>query len=98
MKIHKLKASRVVKNEEPASKHINILAHYDHDTLLDKSGKLIKIIKVNGLDFVTKDQQTLDAYKIRRNHLLKNFSSEFALYFWQVRSKTNQYPGGDYQD
>lgn len=97
MKINTLKANRVVQNEEQASKHINILTHYNNDTLLDKSGKLIKIIKLHGLNFVTKDKQTLDTYKIRRNNLLKNFSSEFALYFWQIRRKLIQYPAGEYQ-
>ena len=90
--------SRVVKSEESASKHINILTHYDDETLMDKNNKLIKIIKLSGLNFVTKDEQTLDAYKIRRNNLLKNFSSEYALYFWDINRKVNQYPGGSFPD
>jgi type IV secretion system protein VirB4 len=72
--------------------------HYDDDTLLDKSGKLIKIIKLSGLDFVTKDEQTLDAYKNRRNNLLKSFSSEFALYFWDIRRKTADYAAGKFSE
>jgi len=90
--------NRTIKYEEQASKHINVLAHYDDDTLLDKSGKLIKIFKLAGLDFVTKDEQTLNAYKTRRNHLLKNFSSDFACYCWQVRRKTKQYPAGEFKN
>ncbi|MHB1948756.1 MAG: VirB4 family type IV secretion/conjugal transfer ATPase [Gammaproteobacteria bacterium] len=81
--------NKVIRGEERASKHINILSQYDDSTLLDKSGKLIKIIKLDGLDSFTKDEETLDAYKRRRNNLLKSFSSEFAFYIWEVRRKAN---------
>src|SRR3989338_839097 len=88
----------VMRREENASRHINMSGHYSDDTLLDQSGKLIKIIKLAGLDYITKNEQTLDAYKNRRNNLLKNFSSEFALYFWEVRRKISDYPGGSFVD
>lgn len=87
---------RIVRAEEKVSHHVNILAHYDDDTLLDKNDRLIKIIKLAGLDFVTKDEQTLDAYKNRRNSLLKSFSSDFAFYFWEVRRKSFEYPEGKF--
>lgn len=90
------KTIQLIKNEEKASRHINILSHYNDNTLQDKSGKLIRIFKLSGLDFVTKDEQTLKAYKIRRNHLFKSFSSHFACYFWQVRQKIKHYPAGDF--
>src|SRR5579864_8300799 len=93
MQISKFIGNRIVKNEERASKHINVLTH-DDDTLLDKSGKLIKIIKLSGLDFATKDSQTLNHFKFRRNNLLKSISSEFAFYFWDVRRKVNPFPDG----
>jgi len=96
MKMIKKLVSRIFCSEENASKHINILTHYDDSTLVDKSGKLIKIIKLNGLDFVTKDEQTLDIYKIRRNNLLKSFSSEFAFYFWEIKRKVNTFPAGSF--
>lgn len=86
----------IIQGEEKASKHINVLSHYDDETLQDKSGKLIKIIKVAGLNFVTQDEQTLDTYKIRRNNLFKSFSSDFACYSWQVRRKINHYPVGEF--
>ena len=41
---------RVMRGEEQASKHINILSNYDDTTLLDKSGKLIQIIRIAGID------------------------------------------------
>lgn len=90
--------NRTIKNEEPASSYINVISHYDDETLVDKNGKLIKIIKVTGLNFYTKDALILDIYKKRRNHLLKNFSSEFALCFWEIRRKTNQYPSGEFPE
>src|SRR5579862_4205072 len=98
MKIFNLFADRVVRNEEPASKHINVLTHCDDDTLLDKSGKLIKIIKLSGIDFVTKDIQALNQFKFRRNNLFKTISSEFAFYFWDVRRRVNYFPEGLFVD
>jgi len=81
------RSDRLLRGEEKVSRHINILSHYDDTTLLDKSGKLIQIIKLSGIDAYTRDEQTLDVYKNRRNNLLKSFSSEFALYFWEIRRK-----------
>jgi type IV secretion system protein VirB4 len=90
------KISNTIKREEQASKHVNILMHYDNETLLDKSDKLIKIIKLSGIDCVTKDNHVLNSYKNNRNNILKNFSSEFAMYFWEVRKKSVEYPEGDF--
>ncbi|OGT42647.1 MAG: hypothetical protein A3F13_06975 [Gammaproteobacteria bacterium RIFCSPHIGHO2_12_FULL_40_19] len=88
--------SRKVKNEERVSDFINVIAHYDEATLLDKSDRLIQIIKIKGLDYVTKDELTLNAYKNRFNSLLKGFSSEFAIYCYEVRRRVTQFPKGDY--
>jgi type IV secretion system protein VirB4 len=87
---------RFVRSEEPASRHINIISHYDDVTLLDKSDKLIQIIKLNGLDCISRDELSLNAYKIRINNLLKGFSSEFAFYTWEVRKKVTEYPQGEF--
>jgi type IV secretion system protein VirB4 len=92
------KKRRIISGEEKASKHINILSHYADDTLIDKSGKLIKIFKLSGLNFNTKGDQILNNYKIRRNNLFKSFSSDFACYTWQVRRKINQYPAGEFNN
>ena len=88
--------NKIFKRESSASKSINILMHYDDDTLLDKSDKLIKIIKLSGIDFITKDNDTLSNYKNYRNNLLKNFASNFSLYFWNVRRKVIDYPEGEF--
>lgn len=82
------------RREEKASRHINIIGHYDPSTLLDKSGKLIKIIKCDGINSFTKDDQAISQYKNRRNTLLKHFSSEYAFYFWEVKRKATDYPDG----
>lgn len=87
----------LLRREEHLSKHINIVSHYADDTLLDKNGCLIKIIKLAGLDFVTKDGAMLDIFKNRRNSLFKGFSSDFAFYFWEMRSKVNAYPEGEFE-
>src|SRR5258708_38592667 len=86
------------KIEDHASKFINILSQYSDDTLIDKSVKLINIIKLSGIDSITKDNQTLDAYKNSRNNLLKNFSSDFAMYFWEMQRKTVEYPNGEFSN
>lgn len=93
-----IKIHKTARRESKASKCINILMHYDDDTLLDKSDKLIKIIKLSGIDFVTKDHSSLNTFKNYRNNLLKNFSSEFAMYFWNVRRKSHTYPDGEFSD
>lgn len=87
-----------VRSEEPASRHINIMHHYDDVTLIDKSDKLIQIIKLRGLDCISRDAASLDAYKVRINQLLKGFSSEFAFYSWEVRSRVTDYPDGTYSE
>lgn len=85
---------RLIKSEVPASKCINVLMHYDDSTLIDKSNKLIKIIKISGINHIAYPNQMLDIFKTRRNHFLKSFSSDFAMYFWQLRRKTNSFPQG----
>lgn len=90
--------NRILRGEEGASKHINVLSHYDGDTLIDKNDRLIKIIKLEGLNYFTKDEQSLDIYKNRRNSLLKSFSSSFALYFWDVKKKVVEFPQGEFTD
>lgn len=92
------KLDRIIRGETKASNHINILSHYDDETLIDKSHKLIHIIKIDGVDYVTKDDQTLDILKNRRNNLLKSFSSEFAIYSWEIRRKSHGFPGGTFEE
>lgn len=77
---------------------INVISHYDDTTLLDKSGKLIQIIKLQGLNSITCDPLLLDIFKNRRNNLLKTFSSEFAMYFWDIRRKVKEYPRGNFSE
>lgn len=89
--------SRLLKKEANASRHINILGHYNNDTLIDKSGKLIQIIQLAGINGLTQSEADLDAYKNRRNSLLKSFSSEYAVYFWTLRRQTTEYPDGEFK-
>lgn len=90
------KISKYVRSEESASCHINVVAHYDDVTLLDKSDRLIQIIRLNGLDCVSRDNESLDGYKNRINNLLKRFSSEFAWYSWEIRRRAVDYPSGEF--
>lgn len=98
MKLNPFVGNRVIKNEEAMSRHINILMHYDDVTLLDKSGKLIQIIKLSGIDFLTQSEGLLDLFKRRRNHVLKNMSSDFAFYTWDVKRKVSHFPSGIFKE
>lgn len=89
--------SGLLRKEANASRHINILGHYNNNTLIDKSGKLIQIIQLSGINGLTQSEADLDAYKNRRNSLLKSFSSEYAVYFWTLRRQTTEYPGGEFK-
>lgn len=89
--------SSLLRKEANASRHINILGHYNNDTLIDKSGKLIQIIQLAGINGLTQSEADLDAYKNRRNSLLKSFSSEYAVYFWTLRRQTTEYPDGEFK-
>lgn len=89
---------RLVKNEQPVSCQVNIIAQYDDVTLQDKNDHLIQIIKVNGLNSVTQGDRILDAYKKRINHMLKNISSEFALYSYELRRKNQHYSDGNFEN
>lgn len=91
------KSDRLLRKEVNASRHINILGHYNNNTLIDKSGKLIQIIQLAGINGITQSESDLDAYKNRRNSLLKSFSSEYAVYFWTLRRQTTEYPGGEFK-
>jgi type IV secretion system protein VirB4 len=91
------KSDRLLRKEANASRHINILGHYNNNTLIDKSGKLIQIIQLAGINGLTQSEADLDAYKNRRNSLLKSFSSEYAVYFWTLRRQTTEYPGGEFK-
>ncbi|WP_218813341.1 VirB4 family type IV secretion/conjugal transfer ATPase [Rickettsiella endosymbiont of Dermanyssus gallinae] len=88
---------RRLRNEANASRHINILGHYNDDTLIDKGGKLIQIIQLAGIDGLTHSEAILDNYKNRRNSLLKSFSSEVAIYFWTVRRQTTDFSHGEFK-
>src|SRR5690606_11208939 len=90
--------NRRIRGETPVSTHINVLTHYDDATLIDRHDRLIRVIKVNGINSVTTDEQALDVYKQRRNTLMKSFSSEFGIYFWEVKSKENTYPNGNFSE
>ncbi len=96
-KIGNLKSDRLLRKDVNASRHINILGHYNNDTLIDKNSQLIQIIRLAGIDGVIQGEATLDAYKNRRNSLFKNFSSEYAVYFWTVRRQTTEYPDGEFK-
>jgi type IV secretory pathway VirB4 component len=83
-------------SEGKASQHINVVAHYKDDTLIDKSAKLIKIIKLSGIDPIAYSTAALNILKNRRNGLFRNFDSSFGLYSWTVRRKTTAFPSGEF--
>ncbi len=92
----KVDTRQTLNREARASHHINIIGHYDDETLIDQDGKLIKLFSLSGINAVTKLQLTLDVLKRRRNSLFKTFNSHYALYAWIVRGKTTEFPEGKF--
>lgn len=62
--------SGLLRKEANASRHINILGHYNNNTLIDKSGKLIQIIQLSGINGLTQSEADLDAYKKDRKSVV----------------------------
>lgn len=74
-------------SEKPASMHINVLGHLDDKTLIDKHGQLIRLFSLKGIDPIGTSAIQLDSLKQARNSLWKNFTCEFAVYTWMVRTR-----------
>jgi type IV secretion system protein VirB4 len=87
---------RLLRWEKKASAHINVVGHYDDETLIDKNGCLIKLFQLNGIDAITQHQLTRDIYKNRRNSLFKTVSSQYALYACTIRQPTDAFPAGEF--
>jgi len=86
------------KSEKPASIHINILGHLDDKTLIDKEGQLIRLFSLKGFDPMLANNIQLESLKQARNSLWKNFTDEFAIYTWMVRTRRWESTTGTFQN
>lgn len=93
--LFKTKAERekMAAREFPISGMLPYLTHWNHNTLLLKSGALVQTIKVGGFSFETADGEDLDIKKIIRNQLFKGMASNnLCLYFHIIRRQQQVYP------
>ena len=83
------------KKEQPIGQFIPYTVHYDDSTLLTEHNQLIKIIKLEGLSFQTRDEDELRRHKVFRNRLARSISkSDYGVYLHIVRRKHFRYPDG----
>lgn len=90
MKFFKTQAKKqeYATKEEPSSKFIPYLCHWNNRTILTKNNELIQVVKVSGFSFETADDEDLDIRKSMRNLLFKNLASgNITLYFHTIRKK-----------
>ncbi|WP_020211024.1 VirB4 family type IV secretion/conjugal transfer ATPase [Gilvimarinus chinensis] len=79
--------------------HIPITSHVDPNTLRTKDGKLIQIIKVEGVPHETSDTAALNQWKNSRNFLWRSIAdSRVSVWTHIVRHKKSEYPAGQFKD
>jgi len=85
----------VAAREFPESDFIPYACHFDDHTILTKSGDLLQIIKINGLEFETADEDFLCFRKNLRNTLFRSIAKHgTGLYVHTVRRKQSVFPEG----
>ena len=81
--------------EFPESDFIPYACHFDDHTILTKSGDLLQIIKINGLEFETVDEDFLCFRKNLRNTLFRSVAKHgIGVYVHTVRRKLSVFPEG----
>jgi type IV secretion system protein VirB4 len=85
----------VAGREFPESEFIPYACHFDDHTILTKSGDLLQIIKINGLEFETADEDYLCFRKNLRNTLFRSIARHgTGIYVHTVRRKQRVFPEG----
>lgn len=81
--------------EFPEADFIPYACHFDDHTILTKSGDLIQIIKINGLEFETADEDFLCFRKNLRNTLFRSVAKQSTgIYVHTIRRKQSVFPEG----
>jgi type IV secretion system protein VirB4 len=84
--------------EKGGEANIPYTCHVNENTLKTTDGKLVQIIKLEGVAHYTSNTSDLNAWKTNRNFLLRSLADDkFALWQHTIRYKKNDYPAGDFE-
>jgi len=90
-------AGRLLNRESYQSSHIPYLRHVDDQTIVTRDGFYLSVIRLDGINFKTRDLNDLNAYCHQRNTAFKALgSSNFALYAHLIRTGVRPELEGDY--
>lgn len=93
----KTKNYEIDQSEKTASTHIPYTHHYDPYTIQATGGQLIQFIRVQGIPTDTLDDESIEQKKDFRSTLLQNIADDsIAVYSHCVRSRSDEYPDGNY--
>lgn len=99
MGIHQTNYGDKLEQEVGGEAHIPYTSHVDANTLRTKDGKLIQIIKVEGVAHQTSDDSQLEFWKNARNNLWRSISDgNISIWTHVVRYKKNDYPKGEFHE
>jgi len=99
MGVKETKFGKQLELEAGGEAHIPYSSHVDPNTLKTQDGKLIQIIKLEGVAHETSDTFQLDAWKNARNFLWRSISdNKISIWTHIIRYKKNDYPKGDFED
>lgn len=99
MGVQQTKYGKKLELEAGGDAHIPITSHVDQHTLRTKDGKLIQIIKLEGVPHETSDNAALNQWKSSRNFLWRSVAdSRVSIWTHVIRYKKSEYPAGQYKD
>lgn len=90
---------RVIAREAPAGAHLPYAGHLDERTVELRDGRLLQIIRLNGLLFETADSAELNYRATLRDAMLRTLgSSRYALWHHVVRREANSTLAAEFPD
>lgn len=84
--------------EKGGEANIPYTCHVNDTTLKTRDGKLVQIIKLEGVAHYTSNTSDLNAWKNSRNFLLRSLADDkYTLWQHTVRYKKSDYPSGEFE-
>lgn len=84
--------------EKGGEANIPYTCHVNDNTLKTKDGKLVQIIKLEGIAHYTSNTSDLNSWKNSRNFMLRSLADDkYTLWQHTVRYKQNHYPDGEFE-
>jgi len=96
-----VKISRILKDyRDCGALHalVNIQAAIDEHTFLTKSGDLVTILRVRGVDAECLEPLEIDQIVRRSGSAIRTFNEQFRIYQYMVKRDCGQIPIGEYDD